>query len=284
MTQEEYNQFLDNILFSRLQNYIIRARLEEVTQGFVYADDFLQDLFNHYWQKEEEFGEWFQQWGNYAIKVDLHGSQILFPQHYPICKTDSLDVVIRKLARMSRNVGAVCNALDKHKRTQTNMNRAEELLCRVEDSSWRKQNEWWMLIEEKCREEQLKGGASTTGTKQKDKGEDKENVCLVDLLPEELRVPKAVEVFKRAIDQGFIEQTSSGLEWTKTKALLTTFAEEMNKLIGLYCGLYDNQRKQVWAPYQDLFKVKQLAQAKKDYQRTGSIPQGTHEVIRLFSN
>ena len=45
MTQEEYNQFLDNILFSRLQNYIIRARLEEVTQGFVYADDFLQDLY-----------------------------------------------------------------------------------------------------------------------------------------------------------------------------------------------------------------------------------------------
>ena len=99
-----------------------------------------------------------------------------------------------------------------------------------------------------------------------------------------LRNPEAVEVFKRAIDQGFIKQTYSGLEWTKTKALLTTFAEEMNKLIGLYCGLYDNQRKQVWAPYQDLFKVKQLAQAKKDYQRTGSNPQGTDEVIRLFSN
>lgn len=284
MTQEEYNQFLDNILFSRLQNYIIRTKLEEVTQGFVYADDFLQDLFNHYWQREEEFSEWFQQWGNYAIKVDLHGSQILFPQHYPIYKTDSLDVAISKLARMSRNVGAVYNALDKHKRTQTNMNRAEEFSCRVADSFWRKQNEWWMLIEEKCREEQLKGGASTKGTKQKDKDKDKENVCLADLLPEELRDSKAVEVFKRAIDQGFIKQTYSGLEWTKTKALLTFFAEEMNKLIDLNCGQYDNKIKQVWKPYQDLFKVEQLAQVKKDYQRTGSTPRGTDEVIRLFSN
>ncbi len=265
MTQEEYNQFLDNILFSRLQNYIIRARLEEITQGFEYDDDFLQDLYNHYWQKEEEFDEWIEEYKNNALWVDEHEFPVDTPIHYPIYRTDSLEKGLAKLIEMSRGVKTAMEIIVYEKEKQ--LKKMEEDVLRL-------------AIEHK----QLIGGASTTGTKQKDKGEDKENVCLVDLLPEVLRVPEAVEVFKRAIDKGFIKQTYSGLEWTKTKALLTTFAEEMNKLIGLYCGLYDNQRKQVWAPYQDLFKVERLAQAKKDYQRTGNTPQGASEIIRLFNN
>ncbi len=265
MTQEEYNQFLDNILFSRLQNYIIRARLEEVTQGFVYIDDFLKDLYNYFWSKYEEFEKWFKKYRSDCLWVSEHEIFVQIPEYYVIGEYDNIEIGLSKLAKMSRGVNTALEMIVYEK---------EQQLKKMEEDVLR------LAIEHK----QLKGGASTTETKQKDKGEDKGNVCLIDLLPEELRVPEAVEVFQRAIDQGFIKQNNAELEWNKTKGLLTIFAEEMNKLIGLNWGLQGNKIKQVWAPYEDLFKVKQLAQAKKDYTRTGCTPKGTDEVIKLFNN
>lgn len=97
--------------------------------------------------------------------------------------------------------------------------------------------------------------------------------------PVELRTDKAEVIFKKAIDGGLMDNT---YKWIKSKALLAYFADKTSEYLGLFKGEYDGKLKVSWKPFEVLFGIKGLSGAKRDYQKTGTLPVEYENVDKLF--
>ncbi len=98
-------------------------------------------------------------------------------------------------------------------------------------------------------------------------------------LPKELATDEAKEYLDKAIKGGFCNENYN---WLKSKSLLAYFCDRVAEKINLSNGVYDNRNKVYWKPFEELFNVKNLTQRKKDYQRSGSLPNGHENIDAMF--
>lgn len=98
-------------------------------------------------------------------------------------------------------------------------------------------------------------------------------------LPTELNTDKAKNLFSLAISNGICD---NNYKWLKSKALLAYFADRASEYLELGKGEYDGKRKTSWKPFETLFGNKGLSGAKRDYQKTGTLPDGYKDVDKLF--
>ena len=98
-------------------------------------------------------------------------------------------------------------------------------------------------------------------------------------LPIELCTDVARVILKKAIDGGLMD---SAYKWGKSKSLLAYFADKTSEYLGLCKGEYDGKPKVSWKPFEALFGIRGLSGAKRDYQKTGTLPGGYEDVDKLF--
>lgn len=98
-------------------------------------------------------------------------------------------------------------------------------------------------------------------------------------LPIELSTDKAKNLLSLAISNGICD---NNYKWLKSKALLAYFADRASEYLELGKGEYDGKRKISWKPFETLFGNKGLSGAKRDYQKTGTLPDGYKDVDKLF--
>ncbi|MDD2953718.1 MAG: hypothetical protein PHC95_11225 [Parabacteroides sp.] len=98
-------------------------------------------------------------------------------------------------------------------------------------------------------------------------------------LPKELDTVKTKNLFKKAIAAGVCDDT---YKWLKSKALLAYFADKVSEYLNLGKGEYDGKTKTSWKPFETLFSISGLSGAKRDYQKTGTLPDGYSDVDKLF--
>lgn len=98
-------------------------------------------------------------------------------------------------------------------------------------------------------------------------------------IPKELDTEEARVLLKKAIDCGFCDDN---YKWLKSKSLLAYFVENACENLKLNKGEYDGRDKISWKPFEILFNIKGLACAKRDYQKTGTLPRGSSDVDELF--
>lgn len=99
------------------------------------------------------------------------------------------------------------------------------------------------------------------------------------VLPNELNTDEAKSILQNAINAGFCD---TNYQWKKTKALLAYFADKASEYLGLGKGEYDGKAKTSWKPFESLFGISGLSGAKRDYQKTGTLPDGYKDVDNLF--
>lgn len=104
----------------------------------------------------------------------------------------------------------------------------------------------------------------------------KKKVCI---LPKELDTDKAKKLLKKVIATKLCNDT---YKWLKSKSLLAYFADRASEYLGLCKGEYDGKPKTSWKPFETLFSISGLSGAKRDYQRTGTLPDGYSDVDKLF--
>lgn len=110
--------------------------------------------------------------------------------------------------------------------------------------------------------------------------EDNENDCSTDIsLPEELNNDNAKSIISKAIKAGLCDHN---YKWLKTKSLLAYFADRASEYLKLGKGEYDGNVKTSWKPFETLFVVSGLSGAKRDYKKTGTLPDGYKDVDNLF--
>lgn len=102
-------------------------------------------------------------------------------------------------------------------------------------------------------------------------------------LPEELNSDEAKQIIEKAIKSGIISIDAYGYQWNRTKGLLAYFGEQMNSFLDISTGEYNGVKKNSWKPYEILFKFKNLATAKRDYDKIESKPAGYKEIDNLFN-
>ena len=108
---------------------------------------------------------------------------------------------------------------------------------------------------------------------------------LKDMLPEELKTDKVVEVFQKAIDTQLITSSPEGLRWNDTKQLLAYFATKVNEKFNLTVRLdKDGKKTTAWKPFETLFGEKGLKEAKQNWMRLNIRfePTGFEKVDALF--
>lgn len=98
-------------------------------------------------------------------------------------------------------------------------------------------------------------------------------------LPDLLNTDKAKALLNKAIIAGLCDDT---YKWLNSKALLAYFVDKASESLGLCKGEYDGKPKTSWKPFEVLFGVKGLSGAKRDYQKTGTLPYGYNDVDKLF--
>ncbi len=98
-------------------------------------------------------------------------------------------------------------------------------------------------------------------------------------LPEILNTDKGRELLQRTINGGFCDEA---FKWLKSKSLLAYYADKANDYLEIRKGEYDGREKTSWKPFETLFNVKGLAGARNDYQKTGTLPDGSTDIDRLF--
>lgn len=98
-------------------------------------------------------------------------------------------------------------------------------------------------------------------------------------IPEGLNNNKAKSILSKAINAGLCD---NNYKWLKSKALLAYFADRVSEYLELGKGEYDGKVKTSWKPFETLFGVSGLSGAKRDYQRTGTLPDGYKDVDNLF--
>jgi len=101
-------------------------------------------------------------------------------------------------------------------------------------------------------------------------------------LPTELDTNEARKLFQKAIEAGLMSKTTSGYEWNKSKALCAYFADRASENLGLSKRQYDGRAKISWKPFETLFNLTGLSTARNDYQKTGTLPNGSENVDSLF--
>ncbi len=99
-------------------------------------------------------------------------------------------------------------------------------------------------------------------------------------LPGVLDTDKGKELLQRTRDNGFCDEV---FNWLKSKALLAYYADKANDYLGIRQGEYDGRKKTSWKPFETLFNVKGLAGARNDYQKTGTLPDGSTDIDLLFN-
>lgn len=104
----------------------------------------------------------------------------------------------------------------------------------------------------------------------------KKKVCV---LPKTLDTDEAKNLLKKTITAGLCDDT---YRWVKSKALLAYFADKASECLGLCKGEYDGKPKTSWKPFESLFGISGLSGAKRDYQKTGTLPDGYSDVNKLF--
>lgn len=110
--------------------------------------------------------------------------------------------------------------------------------------------------------------------------EDNENDCSTDIsLPEELNNENAKSIISKAIKAGLCDHN---YKWLKTKSLLAYFADRASEYLKLGKGEYDGNVKTSWKPFETLFGFSGLSGAKRDYKKTGTLPDGNKDVDNLF--
>ncbi len=109
-------------------------------------------------------------------------------------------------------------------------------------------------------------GLSQNGTQQKG-------------VPIEFNTQEAIDLLQKVINNGFCD---NNYKWTKSKSLLAYFADRASEYLGLGKGEYDGKLKTSWKPFEILFEMNGLSGAKKDYQRTGTLPDGYNTIDQLF--
>lgn len=105
------------------------------------------------------------------------------------------------------------------------------------------------------------------------------SVCGAGKLPEVLNINEAKSILQKAIDAGFCD---ANYQWRKSKALLAYFADRVSEYLELGKGEYDGKAKTSWKPFESLFGISGLSGAKRDYQKTGTLPGGYKDVDTLF--
>ena len=90
---------------------------------------------------------------------------------------------------------------------------------------------------------------------------------------------KAKSIISSAIKKGLCD---NNYKWLKSKALLAYFADRTSEYLKLGKGEYDGKTKTSWKPFETLFDISGLSGAKRDYQKTGTLPDGYKEVDKLF--
>ena len=98
-------------------------------------------------------------------------------------------------------------------------------------------------------------------------------------LPSELDTERAKTLLQKAIQKGLCD---SNYKWLKSKALLAYFADRISECLKLGKGEYDGKAKTSWKPFETLFRINGLSGAKRDYQKTGTLPDGHKDVDKLF--
>lgn len=98
-------------------------------------------------------------------------------------------------------------------------------------------------------------------------------------LPKELNSDRAKSIISRAIKEGLCD---NNYKWLKSKALLAYFADRASEYLKLGKGEYDGKIKTSWKPFETLFGISGLSGAKRDYQKTGTLPDGYKEVNNFF--
>ena len=100
-------------------------------------------------------------------------------------------------------------------------------------------------------------------------------------IPNELNNDNTKMILQKAIDAGLCDDN---YKWKKTKRLLAYFVDKACEYLEISIGQYDGREKVKWKPFEKLFGIDNLAQAKKDYQREGQIPKGSEIVDRIFNS
>ena len=103
-------------------------------------------------------------------------------------------------------------------------------------------------------------------------------------IPEKLNTPEAKEIFSKAIEAGLVSKTTGGYHWNNTKALCAYFAELASEHLKLGKGIHSGKTKISWKPFEIIFNMDGLCQAKRDYQNTGETPLGAEIVEKIFSD
>ena len=107
----------------------------------------------------------------------------------------------------------------------------------------------------------------------------KQQAVKLSILPDELNNDEAKSIISKAIAKGLCDNNNC---WLKTKALLAYFADRARDHLNLGQGEYDGSTKTSWKPFESLFGVNGLSGAKRDYQKTGTLPNGHNIVDELF--
>lgn len=97
--------------------------------------------------------------------------------------------------------------------------------------------------------------------------------------PPEFDDEQAKEILKKAINAGLCD---NDYKWLKTKSLLAYFADRVSEYLKLGKGEYDGKAKTSWKPFEILFGISGLSGAKRDFQKTGTLPDGHKDVDNLF--
>lgn len=100
-------------------------------------------------------------------------------------------------------------------------------------------------------------------------------------IPNELNNDNTKMILQKAIDAGLCDDN---YKWEKTNRLLAYFVDKACEYLEISIGQYDGREKVKWKPFEKLFGIDNLAQAKKDYQREGQIPKGSEIVDRIFNS
>ena len=129
---------------------------------------------------------------------------------------------------------------------------------------------------EECNNTKLQQKQTTLKSRQET---DNEANNKLTALPEALNTDEAKSILQNAIDIGLCD---TNYQWKKTKALLAYFADKTSEYLDLGKGEYDGKAKTSWKPFESLFGISGLSGAKRDYQKTGTLPVGYKDVDNLF--
>lgn len=102
--------------------------------------------------------------------------------------------------------------------------------------------------------------------------------------PKELQTGEAKEMLSKAIKEGLISLEGERYVWKYTKILCVYFAIKASEYLDLRAKEQDNQRATNWKPFQELFRYKNMAQAKNRLYNGNLYPRGHDIVEKIFSD